>query len=138
MFRARPESGHRVARELRVVVEHHELAVAKVLEVVLSVPEEDGRLVVLAVVDARLDDAAVEVDGREVGEAAGEASMYYTTHGLRAGGATDLVSRGITYPMLKSVGRWQSDACLVYFRSEEAVSSMDDGDSARRVVLRAA
>ena len=61
---------------------------------------------------------------RELANAAGEAPLYYTAHGLRAGGATDLVARGITYPLLKSAGRWKSDACLRYFRSEEAVSSV--------------
>ena len=33
-----------------------------------------------------------------------------------------LVDAGISYPHLKKAGRWQSDACLIYFRSGVSVA----------------
>ena len=59
---------------------------------------------------------------RELAAACGENPKCYSTHGLRAGAATDLVDAGISYPHLKKAGRWQSDACLVYFRSGVSVA----------------
>ena len=59
---------------------------------------------------------------RELATAAGEDPSCYSTHGLRAGAATDLVDAGISYPFLKKAGRWKTDACLIYFRSEESVA----------------
>lgn len=43
-------------------------------------------------------------------EAVGETAMYCITRGLRADGATDIVSKGIAYPMPKSTGQQQSVA----------------------------
>ena len=54
----------------------------------------------------------------------GDDPNHFTPHGLRAGGATDLVEGGVEYPVLKAAGRWKSDACLVYFRSEAVVSAV--------------
>jgi len=59
---------------------------------------------------------------RELAAACGEDPRCYSTHGLRAGAATDLVDGGVSYPHLKKAGRWNSDACLIYFRSGVSVA----------------
>ena len=59
---------------------------------------------------------------KTLASAAGDDPECFTAHGLRAGGATDLVARGATYAQLKAAGRWKSETCLRYFRSEEVVS----------------
>lgn len=59
---------------------------------------------------------------RELATACGENPKCYSTHGLRAGAATDLVDGGVSYPHLKKAGRWKSDACLIYFRSGVSVA----------------
>ena len=41
-------------------------------------------------------------------KAVGETARCYITHGLRAGGATDIVSKGVAYLVLESKGQWQS------------------------------
>lgn len=46
----------------------------------------------------------------------------YSGHSLRAGAATDLFSHRIPYYVIKKMGRWVSDAALLYFRSEAAVA----------------
>ena len=46
----------------------------------------------------------------------------YSGHSLRAGGATDLFAQGTPYYVVKKMGRWESDAALLYFRSESSVA----------------
>ena len=46
----------------------------------------------------------------------------YSGHSLRAGGATDMFARGLPYYVIKKMGRWKSDAALLYFRSEHSVA----------------
>lgn len=46
----------------------------------------------------------------------------YSGHSLRAGGATDLFALGTPYYVVKKMGRWKSDAALLYFRSESDVA----------------
>jgi Phage integrase family len=48
----------------------------------------------------------------------------YSGHSLRAGGATDLFAAGTPYYVIKKMGRWTSDAALLYFRSESSVARM--------------
>jgi hypothetical protein len=61
---------------------------------------------------------------RRLARLAGDDPACFTPHGLRAGGATDLVESGVAHPALKAAGRWKSDACLIYFRSESVVSAI--------------
>jgi Phage integrase family len=42
-------------------------------------------------------------------------------HSLRAGGATDLFAARTPYFVIKKMGRWASDAAMIYYRSEEDV-----------------
>lgn len=42
----------------------------------------------------------------------------FSGHSLRAGGATDLFAAQIPYWVIKKMGRWTSDAALIYYRSE--------------------
>ena len=44
---------------------------------------------------------------RELATACVEDPRCYSTHGLRAGAATDLVDGGVSYPHLKKAGRWR-------------------------------
>ena len=46
----------------------------------------------------------------------------YSGHFLRSGGATDLFAKGTPYYVIKKMGRWTSDAALLYFRSEMDVA----------------
>jgi len=46
---------------------------------------------------------------------------YYSGHSLRAGGATDLFVARVPYFLIKKMGRWKSDAAMLYYRSEEDV-----------------
>jgi hypothetical protein len=46
----------------------------------------------------------------------------YSGHSLRAGGATDMFARGLPYYVIKKMGRWKSDAALLYFRCEHSVA----------------
>ena len=39
-----------------------------------------------------------------------------------AGGATDLFATGTPYYVIEKMGRWKSDAALLYFRSESSVA----------------
>ena len=43
----------------------------------------------------------------------------YSGHSLRAGGATDLFVARVPYYSIQRMGRWTSDASLVYYRHEE-------------------
>ena len=45
----------------------------------------------------------------------------YSNHSLRAGGATDLFVARVSYPIIKKMGRWKSDAALLYYRDEDDV-----------------
>ena len=45
----------------------------------------------------------------------------YSNHSLRAGGATDLFVARVPYSIIKKMGRWKSDAALLYYRDEEDV-----------------
>ena len=45
----------------------------------------------------------------------------YSGHSLRAGGATDLFIARVPYYIIQRMGRWASDAALVYYRHEEDV-----------------
>ena len=46
----------------------------------------------------------------------------YSGHSLRSGGVTDLFAAGTPYYVIKKMGRWKSDAALLYFRSESDVA----------------
>ena len=45
----------------------------------------------------------------------------YAGHSLRAGGATDLFIARVPYFIIKKMGRWSSDALMVYYRHDEDV-----------------
>ena len=45
----------------------------------------------------------------------------YSGHSLRAGGATDLFVARVPFYIIQRMGRWASDAALVYYRHEEDV-----------------
>ena len=45
----------------------------------------------------------------------------YSTHSLRAGGATDLFVARVPYFAIKKMGRWKSDSAMLYYRCEEDV-----------------
>jgi hypothetical protein len=46
---------------------------------------------------------------------------HYSGHSLRAGGATDLFMMRVPYYIIKKMGRWVSDAALIYYRDDEDV-----------------
>jgi hypothetical protein len=45
----------------------------------------------------------------------------YSGHSMRAGGATDLFLARVPYFIIKRMGRWKSDAAMVYYRADEDV-----------------
>ena len=45
------------------------------------------------------------------------------TYPVRAGGATDLLEVGVSYPNIKKFERWKSEAALLYYRDSDAVVS---------------
>lgn len=45
----------------------------------------------------------------------------YNTHSMRAGGATDLFVARVPYYIIKKMGRWKSDAALIYYRDHSDV-----------------
>jgi hypothetical protein len=47
----------------------------------------------------------------------------YSTHSLRAGGATDLLRANVPLEIIKKAGRWRSDEVLKYFRDETFVAT---------------
>lgn len=47
----------------------------------------------------------------------------FGNHSLRAGGATDLFVARVPYPCIKKMGRWESDAALIYYRDDEHVQA---------------
>jgi len=48
-------------------------------------------------------------------------SSQYSGHSLRSGGATDLFNMKVPYYVIKRMGRWKSDAVLIYYRDEENI-----------------
>jgi Phage integrase family len=54
-------------------------------------------------------------------ESVGLDGRFYSGHSLRAGGATDLFMRKVPYHIIKKMGRWRSDAAMLYHRSDEDV-----------------
>jgi integrase len=46
----------------------------------------------------------------------------FAGHSLRAGGATDLFNANVPHPIIKRMGRWRSDAAMIYYRDEDAVT----------------
>ena len=50
---------------------------------------------------------------------------------MRAGGATDLFIARVPYFLIKRMGRWKSDAAMLYYRCDEdlfkAVEGVFDG-----------
>jgi hypothetical protein len=53
----------------------------------------------------------------------GEDPTSFSGHSFRAGGATDLFKTRTPYWIIKKAGRWKSDAALLYYRSEDDVTS---------------
>lgn len=45
----------------------------------------------------------------------------YSGHSLRAGGATDLFVCRVPYYIIKKMGRWKSEAAMLYYRCDEDV-----------------
>jgi len=54
---------------------------------------------------------------------AGLDESKYSGHSLRAGGATDLFVARVPYFLIKKMGRWKSDAAMLYYRCDEDVSN---------------
>ena len=54
-------------------------------------------------------------------ESIGLDGRFYSGHSLRAGGATDLFMRKVPYHIIKKMGRWRSDAAMLYHRSDADV-----------------
>lgn len=48
-------------------------------------------------------------------------SSKYSGHSLRAGGATDLFVARVPYYIIKKMGRWKSEAAMLYYRCDEDV-----------------
>lgn len=48
-------------------------------------------------------------------------STRYSGHSLRAGGATDLFVARVPYYVIKKMGRWKSDAAMLYYRDDEDI-----------------
>jgi hypothetical protein len=46
-------------------------------------------------------------------------TVLLSGHFLRSGGATGLFVERAPYPMIKKMGRWKSDAAMLYYRSTE-------------------
>ena len=57
-------------------------------------------------------------------QSVGMSSADYSAHSLRAGGATDLFNMKVPFFVIKKMGRWRSNAALVYFRDEDNVGKM--------------
>ena len=48
-------------------------------------------------------------------------STRYSGHSLRAGRATDLFVARVPYYIIKKMGRWKSDAAMLYYRDDEDI-----------------
>ena len=68
---------------------------------------------------------------KTLADKAGYDGSKYSGHSLRAGGATDLFVSRVPYFLIKKMGRWKSDAAMLYYRCEEdlveAVGGAFDG-----------
>lgn len=53
----------------------------------------------------------------------GENASHYSTHSLRAGGATDLLRANTPLEIIRKAGRWHSDEVLKYLRDEIFVAN---------------
>ena len=58
---------------------------------------------------------------KALAESLGLDKRYYSTHSLRAGGATDLFVARVPYFAIKKMGRWKCDSAMHYYRCEEDV-----------------
>ena len=58
---------------------------------------------------------------KRVCKAIGLEEKYYAGHSLRAGGATDLFVCRVPYYIIKKMGRWKSEAAMLYYRCDEDV-----------------
>jgi integrase len=56
---------------------------------------------------------------KSTARAAGMDDDLLSGHSLRAGGATDLFVERVPYYLIKKIGRWKSDAAMLYYRSTE-------------------
>jgi len=56
---------------------------------------------------------------------------FYAGHSFRAGGATELFTRGLPYEQIKKFGRWKSDAALIYYRDQDHIEEAVAGAFAR-------
>jgi len=56
---------------------------------------------------------------KEQVHAVGLDPRLYSGHSLRAGGATDLFMARVPYYLIKKMGRWKSDAAMMYHRDDE-------------------
>lgn len=56
---------------------------------------------------------------KEAASSIGLDPINFSAHSLRAGGATDLFAANVPYHIIKKMGRWVSDAAMLYYRSEE-------------------
>ena len=54
-------------------------------------------------------------------EGLGMDPVFYSTHSLRAGGATDLFVARVPYFAIKKMGRWKSDSAMLHYRCKEDV-----------------
>jgi len=56
---------------------------------------------------------------KEIAKALDLDPALYSGHSFRAGWATDMFNSGVPYYAIKKVGRWESDAALLYYRDDE-------------------
>jgi hypothetical protein len=48
-------------------------------------------------------------------------AKWYSGHSLRSGGATDLFVQRVPYFLIKKMGRWKSEAAVIYYRCDDDV-----------------
>jgi len=48
-------------------------------------------------------------------------AKWYSGHSLRSGGATDLFVQRVPYFLIKKMGRWKSEAAMIYYRCDDDV-----------------
>ena len=51
----------------------------------------------------------------------GLGAKWYSGHSLRSGGATDLFVQRVPYFLIKKMGRWKSEAAMIYYRCDDDV-----------------
>jgi hypothetical protein len=71
--------------------------------------------------DKTLSDSWLRGIVKRTAAALGMDPSAYSTHSLRAGGATDLFVARVPYFAIKKMGRWKSDSAMLYYRCEEDV-----------------